>query len=212
MPSLPLYDITKKKVGQIDLNDAVFAGEVKPHLINEAVRAQIAWWYEYRTANSRTRSEVAGTGKKMFKQKGTGQARHGDAKAPIFAGGGKAHGPKPRRVKHKINKKVMKAALCSTLTLNQKEDRLFVIDKMGLAKVSSKAASQFMKTLGLKQALFVNGDETEAEKSFNQSLRNVKAVKLLKPEGVNVFDLLKYKNLVISQSAVLKLSERLTNV
>ncbi len=212
MPSLPLYDIAKKKIGQIDLSDAVFAGEVKPHLINEAVRAQMAWWYEYRTANSRTRSEVAGTGKKMFKQKGTGQARHGDAKAPIFSGGGKAHGPKPRRVKHKINKRVMKAALCSTLTLNQKEDRLFVIDKMSLEKVSSKAASQFMKNLGLKQALVVNGDESEAEKSFNQSLRNVKAVKLLKPEGVNVFDLLKYKNLVISQSAVRKLSERLTNV
>ena len=123
MPSLPLYDIAKKKVGQIDLSDAVFADEVKPHLINDAVRAQIAWWYEFRTANSKTRSEVSGTGKKMFKQKGTGQARHGDAKAPIFAGGGKAHGPKPRRVIHKINKKVMKAALRSTLTLNQKEDR-----------------------------------------------------------------------------------------
>ena len=212
MPSLPLYDIAKKKVGQIDLSDAVFADEVKPHLINDAVRAQIAWWYEFRTANSKTRSEVSGTGKKMFKQKGTGQARHGDAKAPIFAGGGKAHGPKPRRVIHKINKKVMKAALRSTLTLNQKEDRLFVIDKLGLAKTSSKAASQFLKDLGLTVALVVNDNDSDAEKALNQSLRNVKAVKVLKPEGVNVFDLLKFKNLVISQSAVKKLSERLANV
>ncbi len=212
MPSLPLYDIAKKKVGQVELSDAVFAGEVKPHLINDAVRAQMAWWYEYRTANCRTRTEVTGSGKKLFKQKGTGQARHGDARAPIFVGGGKAHGPKPRRVKHKINKKVMKAALCSTLTLNQKEDRLFVIDKLALEKISSKAASEFMKSLGIKKALVVNGDASEAEKSFNQSLQNIKSVKVLRPEGVNVFDLLKYKNLVISQEAVRKLSERLTNV
>lgn len=212
MPSLPLYDIAKKKVGQIDLSDAVFADEVKPHLINDAVRAQIAWWYEFRTSNSKTRSEVSGSRKKMFKQKGTGQARHGIITAPIFVGGGKAHGPKPRRVIHKINKKVMKAALRSTLTLNQKEDRLFVIDELGLKKASSKAASQLMKSLGITQALVVNGNESDAEKAFNQSVRNVKAVKLLKPEGVNVFDLLKYKNLVISQSAVKKLSERLANV
>src|SRR5437764_6779250 len=118
MPSLPIYDINKKKIGNIDLNDAIFAAEIRPHLINEAVRAQIAWRYEYRTANSLTRTEVHGTRKKMFKQKGTGQARHGDAKAPIFVGGGKAHGPKPRRVRHKINKKVMRAALISALSLN----------------------------------------------------------------------------------------------
>src|SRR5215210_2602288 len=115
MPSLPLYDITKKKVGNVDLNDVVFGVEVKLHLLNTAVRAQIAWRYEYRTANSLTRTEVHGTRKKMFKQKGTGQARHGDAKAPIFVGGGKAHGPKPRRVFKKMNKKAMRAALISVL-------------------------------------------------------------------------------------------------
>jgi len=212
MPSLPLYDISKKKVGQVDLNDAIFAGEVKPYLINDAVRAQIAWRYEFRTANSLTRSEVTGSRKKMFKQKGTGQARHGIITAPIFVGGGKAHGPKPRRVKHKINKKVMKAALCSTLTLNQKEDRLFVIDTLALEKVSVKAAAQFMKSLGIDKALVVNGNESEAEKAFNRSFKNLKAVKLISPDGVNVFDLLKFKNLVISQAAVKKLSERLTNV
>ena len=111
MPSLPVYDMNKKKVGNVELNDAIFAGEIRPHLINEAVRTQIARRYEFRTANSKTRTEVHGTRKKMYKQKGTGQARHGDAKAPIFVGGGKAHGPKPRRVVHKMNKKAMRAAL-----------------------------------------------------------------------------------------------------
>ncbi len=212
MPSLPVYDMAKKKVGSVDLNDAVFAGEVKPHLINDAVRAQIAWWYEYRTANSLTRTEVHGTRKKMFKQKGTGQARHGDAKAPIFVGGGKAHGPKPRRVRHKINKKVMKAALISTLTMQQKEDRLFIVDALALKKTSTKSVAAFLKALGVDKALIVNANDAAEEKAFNLSGKNVPGVKLIRPEGVNVFDLLKYRNLVISQKSVEKLTERLSHV
>ena len=212
MPSLPVYDMNKKKVGSIELNDVVFAGEIRPHLINDAVRAQIARRYEFRTANSLTRTEVHGTRKKMYKQKGTGQARHGDAKAPIFAGGGKAHGPKPRRVRHKINKKVARAALISVLTLNQKEDRLIIVDKLELTKPSTKAVAKLFEVLGLKSALVVNAHEGKGEITFNLSGRNVKGVKFLRPEGVNVFDLLKYKNLVISQKAVEKLTERLNHV
>lgn len=212
MPSLPVYDLSKKKVGNIDLHDAVFAAEIRPHLLNDAVRAQIAWKYEWRTANSLTRTEVHGTRKKMFKQKGTGQARHGDAKAPIFVGGGKAHGPKPRRVQHKMNKKAMRAALISALSLNQKEDRLFIIDKMELSKPSSKNIAALLGTFGLDSALVVNSHEGEHEKFFNQSTKNVDKVKFLRPEGINVFDVLKYKNLVISQKAAQKLTERLNHV
>lgn len=212
MPSLPLYDLSKKKVGTVDLSDAVFAGEIKPHLLNDAVRAQIAWWYEWRTANSLTRTEVKATGKKVYKQKGTGQARHGDLKAPIFVGGGKAHGPKPRRVRHKINKKVMRSALVTALSLNQKEDRLFVLDKMELKKPSTKSVGSALDSYGLKKALVVNLASSEEEKNFNLSAKNVKGIKVLRPEGVNVFDLLKYKNLLISQKAAQKLVERLNHV
>jgi len=212
MPSLPVYDMSKKKVGNIDLNDGVFAAEIRPYLINDAVRAQVAWKYEYKTANSLTRSEVHGTGKKMFKQKGTGQARHGDAKAPIFVGGGKAHGPKPRRVRHKINKKVMRSALISVLSLNQKEDRLFIVDKLELTEISTKAVASCLKALGLETALLINANEGTGEKAFNQSARNVQKVKCLRPEGINVFDVLKYRNLVISQKAAQKLTERLSHV
>lgn len=212
MPSLPVYDIAKKKVGNIDLNDAIFAAEIKPHLINEAVRTQIAKRYEFRTANCRTRTEVHGTRKKMFKQKGTGQARHGDAKAPIFVGGGKAHGPRPRRVTHKMNKKAMRLALISVLSQNQKHDRLFIVDKLELKKASSKSVMEQLKAFGLTSACIVNVNDGEGEKSFNQSTRNVSKVKFLRPEGVNVFDVLKYKNLVLSQKAAQKLTERLTNV
>jgi large subunit ribosomal protein L4 len=210
MPSLPVVDINNKKVGSIDLNDAVFAGEIRPHLINDAVRCQIARRYEFRTANSLTRTEVHGTRKKMFKQKGTGQARHGDAKAPTFVGGGKAHGPKPHRARHKINKKVMRAALISVLTLNQKEDRLFVIDKLELGKPNTKTVADMVMSLGLQSALVVNSNEEKGEIAFNVSGRNVNKVKFIRPEGVNVFDLLKFKNLVISSKAVQKLTERLT--
>lgn len=212
MPSLPLYDVSKKKVGNVDLNDVVFAAEVRPHLINDAVRGQIAKRYEYKTANSLTRTEVHGTGKKIYRQKGTGQARHGDSKAPIFVGGGKAHGPRPRRVRHKVNKKVMRAALISCLTLHQKEDRLFVVDKLELDKISTKSVSQCLTAFGLEKALIVNAGDAKGEINFNTSSKNLNGVKFLKPEGVNVFDLLKFKNLVISRKAIDKLTERLNHV
>lgn len=212
MPSLTVYDLSKKKMGSVDLNDAIFAAEVKPHLVNDAVRTQIARRYEWKTANSLTRTEVKASGIKVYKQKGTGQARHGDIKAPIFVGGGKAHGPKPRMVIKKINKKVMKQALISVLTLNQKEDRLFVIDKMEMDKPNSKAISSALKAFGITTALVVNSEEVPKEKNFNISSRNIRAVKFVRPEGVNVFDLLKFKNLVISKKAVQKITERLSHV
>lgn len=212
MPSLPVYDMKKEKVGTIELSDAVFAAEVRPHLLNDAVRAQIAWKHEYKTANSLTRSEVQASGKKIYRQKGTGQARHGDIKAPIFVGGGKAHGPRPRRVIHKINKKAMKGALISALSLNQKQDRLFVVNKLELKKPSTKEAGNCLKVFGLDKALVITSADGDLEKNFVQSVRNVNGVKCLKPEGINVFDLLKFRNLVISKSAIEKLTERLTHV
>lgn len=212
MPSLPLYDLNKKKVGSVDLNDAIFAGEVKPHLINMAVRAQMAWRYENKTANSKTRTEVHGTRKKMYRQKGTGQARHGDKKAPIFVGGGKAHGPKPHQRTHKINKKVMRAALVSALSLHQKEDRLFVVDKLELPKANAKAVATSLKQFSQGATLFVNSGDEAAEKQFNLSAKNLRRVKVLRPEGVNVFDVMKYPNVVLSKKAAEKLTERLTHV
>lgn len=211
MASLPLYDMSKKKIGNIDLNDAIFAAEVKPYLIHDAVRAQVAWHYERKTANCRTRTEVQGTRKKMYRQKGTGQARHGDAKAPIFVGGGKAHGPRPRIVHYKINKKVMRTALISALSMHQKSDRLFVVDKLALDKLSARSVAGLMKAFGLQTALFVNAREDQKEQWFNRSTQNIVGTKHLAPEGINVFDILKFKNLVLSEGAVKKITERLSN-
>lgn len=211
MPSLPVYNLKKEKVGTIDLSDEVFAAEVKPHLLNEAVRTQIAKRYEYRTANSLTRSEVHGTTKKMYKQKGTGQARHGAQTAPIFVGGGKAHGPKPRRVRHSMNKKARRAAAIGALSMVQKDDRLLVIDKLELDKISTKTAFGCLKTLDLKKALFVSTNEGDKESAFSTSLRNIPGVKVISPKGVNVFDLLKYETLVLSQKSAQQLTERFSH-
>ncbi len=208
MVSRPVYDMQKQKVGNIELNDAIFAAEVRSHLIHDAVRAQIAWHYEHRTANSLTRSEVSGTRKKMFRQKGTGQARHGDAKAPIFVGGGKAHGPKPRMVHYKINKKVMRAALISTLSMYQKNDQLLIVNKLSLDKCSTKGVSAVLKSFGIQKALFVNENNDAGQRAFNRGSRNVPCTKVLRPEGLNVFDILKYKNLIISEVAMPKITER----
>ena len=212
MASVPVYDIAKKKVGTVELRDEIFGGVVKAHLLNDAVRAQIAWRYAEKTANSRTRTEVHGTRKKMYKQKGTGQARHGDAKAPIFVGGGKAHGPRPRFVNHKLNKKAKRAALISALSQKHKEDCLFVVDKLEIEKPSAKAVAKCLKSFGFEKALFINSSNEGAAGTFNRSARNVGGIKILRPEGVNVFDLLKHKNLVVSKTAIEQITERLSRV
>ncbi|MBI4404891.1 MAG: 50S ribosomal protein L4 [Deltaproteobacteria bacterium] len=209
MPSLPLYNMSKQKVGSIELNDAIFAAEVRPHLMQESVRAFMAHHYQWKTANSLTRTEVQGSRKKLYRQKGTGQARHGDKKAPIFVGGGKAHGPKPRLIRHKINKQVARGALISALSMNQKEDRLFVIDRLELDKYSTKNVAGCMKAFGCTRALFVTLDGDKPEKFFSRSTVNLEGAKCVRPEALNVFDLLKYKNVILSQKAVEKITERL---
>jgi len=211
MPSVTVYDLDRNKVGTVELIDSVFAADVKPHLINMAVRAQVAKRYAHKVANSMTRTEVQATGKKIYKQKGTGQARHGDIKAPIFVGGGKAHGPRPHVASYKINKKVMRAALLSSLSLHQKEDRVIVVDKMELPKPNTKGISKALSQFGLEKALIVNMKDKPEQVSFNTSAKNIRNVKFVSPEGVNVFDLLKYKHLFISKEAISKLMERLNH-
>lgn len=211
MPSLPLYNMAKKEVGKVTLAESVFGAEVKPHLISDAVRFQVARYYAWKTANCRTRTEVHGTRKKMYKQKGTGQARHGDAKAPIFVGGGKAHGPKPRLVVKKLNKKVRRAALISALSLHQKQDRLFVVESLETEKVSSQSAAKCLKSFGLETALIVSSGDSIGAQNFVKGAKNLPGVKVLKPEGVNVFDILKFKNILVTKSATERITERLTH-
>lgn len=210
MPTLPVYNLNKEKVGTINLSDAIFGTDVHPYLLNEAVRAQIAWRYERKTANAKTRGEVRGTTKKVYRQKGTGQARHGALTAPIFVGGGKSFGPRPHLRTWKLNKKVARSALVSALSQHVKGDTLYVVDRLELEKHSTKQVSKSLtKTFGLKSALVVNPNKADGERVFNRSMRNVPTIKHLEPGGVNVFDVMKFKSLVLSQKAVEQLTERL---
>lgn len=211
MLSVPVYDLKKQKVGSIELSDTIFGVTPKPHLLNEAVRAQVAWKYSRKTAKCRTRTEVTGTRKKMYKQKGTGRARHGDAKASIFVGGGKAHGPVPRIVNHKINRKVMRQALLTALTLSQQGDRLYIVESMSCKKPSTKLAVQFGQAFNATKGVLVNCGDTPEEMAFNLSVKNTEGFKVLKPEGLNVFDILKFQTVFISRKAAEKLSERLNH-
>lgn len=211
MLTVPVYDLKKQKVGNVEFSDDVLGITPNPHLLNIAVRAQAAWKYARRTAQCRTRTEVSGTRKKMYKQKGTGRARHGDAKAPIFVGGGKAHGPVPHIVRYKVNRKVMRGALKTALTLCYQGDRFFVVESLKCSKPNTKLVLDCSKAFKTTMGLFVNGADTAEEKSFNLSVRNALGFKHIRPEGLNVFDILKFQNVFISRKAAEMLSDRFKN-
>ncbi len=209
MPLSTLYNLKKEKVGTINLPDNMFDLQADPFIINYAVRGNIARKYILKTAKAKTRSEVKGTTAKVYRQKGTGRARHGALTAPIFVGGGKAFGPQKRIRSYKTNKKLMSKAILSLLSTYNREERFFIIDKLEFDKCSTKEAVSFLsKVLNLNSALVINDSENEGEKNFNKSISNIAWAKQIPPQKINVFDLLKYKNLVCSSKAADKIMER----
>ncbi|HKK20168.1 MAG TPA: 50S ribosomal protein L4 [candidate division Zixibacteria bacterium] len=201
MAKIAVYDINKNQVSERELADGVFNADVKGYLIHDMVRYQLAARRQG-TADSKTRSEVAGGGKKPYKQKGTGNARQGCIRAPHYVGGGAAFGPNPRNYAFKLNRKVKKAALCSALSVRFKEEKLTVLNVIELEKVSTKGFAEVLKRFDLANTLVVTGN---ANPSLELSARNLPHVKVLRAEGVNVYDLMKYANLVITEEAVSQL-------
>ena len=197
MAKLDVYNLQKKKVGTIDLEDSVFAAEVKEHLFHEVVRAQLAT-RRSGTHSTKTRSEIHGTSAKPFKQKGTGRARQGDVKSPTTRGGGTVFGPKPRDYSYKPPKKVVKAAVRSALSRRMAEERLWVVEDFELAEIKTKALSGICDSFGWSSALLVDGSNDTLQKSA----RNLTSVQFLAKEGLNTYDILRYENLVLSKSAV----------
>lgn len=198
MATIDVYNITKQKVGELELNDAVFNDEVKEYLIHEAVKIQLAN-RRAGTVAVKNRSAVAGSGKKPFKQKGTGQARQGCRRAPQYPGGGVAFGPQPKTYNLSMNKKARKAAMRSALSLLFKESRLTVMDTLALEKISTKSFVGILNQFDINKTLVVIDD---ASSNLELSARNVKDVKVLKSEGLNIFDVMKYKNIIFTQEAV----------
>jgi large subunit ribosomal protein L4 len=205
MATFDVFNMQRQKVGSIDLADEVFGTEVKEHLFYEVVKAQLASKRQG-TAAGKNRSAVSGSTKKIYKQKGTGNARHGSIRAPLFVGGGKAHPPRPRDWAYEPPRRVRAQALTSALSKFGKEGRLVVVERFDLAEVKTK---RLLEALGVlkAQARTLVVDSLENER-LKLSIRNCKDHQFLPPEGLNVYDLLRHDTLILSKDAAKKLEER----
>ena len=205
MATIDVFNMKREKVGSLELSDEVFGAEVREHLFYEVVKAQLASRRQG-TAAAKNRSAVSGSTKKLYKQKGTGRARHGSIRAPIYVGGGRAHPPVPRDWAYRPPRQVRLGALTSALSKFAKEGRLVVVDRIELAEVKTKtlvSALGLLKTV--KKTLVVDAASNE---NLKLSIRNCKDHQFLPPEGVNVYDLLRHDTLVLSKDAVAQLEMR----
>jgi len=201
MAKVAVFDINRKQVSERELADAIFNADVKGYLIHDMVRYQLAARRQG-TADTKGRSEVSGGGRKPYKQKGTGNARQGCIRAPHFVGGGTVFGPTPRDYAFKLNRKVKKAALCSALSVRFKGEKLTVLDALELENISTKGFAALLERFDVENVLVViDGNNPKVE----LSARNLPHVKVLRAEGVNVYDVMKYRNLVLTEGAVSQL-------
>ncbi|MCK5825718.1 MAG: 50S ribosomal protein L4 [Desulfuromusa sp.] len=198
MATVSIYDQDKKQIGERELAEAVFNTEVKEYLLHDMVRYQLAARRQG-SAATKNRSAVAGGGKKPYRQKGTGNARQGTIRAPHYVGGGAAFGPSPRSYSFKLNRKVKKAALCSALSSRFQADKLVVVNDITMDKISSKAFAQLITRFEFEGALIVID---QADAKVELSARNLHNIKVLRADGVNVYDILKYPNLILTDAAV----------
>ncbi len=206
MAKFDVYDLTKKKVGEIELADAVFAGEVNEHLFYEVVKAKLAS-DRSGTHAVKNRSLVSGGGKKPWRQKHTGRARQGSTRASQFVGGGKAMGPQPHSYAYDVPKRVRKAALRSALSLRSKDGKLLIVQEWKPAAPKTSAAAKVLAKLGTKKALVV---DAAANVALARSVRNLDGSDFLPVEGLNVYDVLRHDALVLTAETAKKLEEVLS--
>lgn len=194
-----------EKVSQTDLADTIFNVPVKPNVLHEVVTMQLAS-RRSGSASVKHRSDVKGSGRKLFRQKGTGRARRGDIKAPLLRGGGSVFGPDPRSYAYKVPKKVRRMALKMALSVKLSEDSLVVLDELDFDKIKTKEFIKVMNALNMNNALFITDKKNE---NLELSARNVPGVKVLRIEGLNVYDILKYNSLVLLESSIKSIEGRL---
>lgn len=206
MPTVDVIDARNKKVGQIVLSEAVFGAEVKPHLLHEVVVWQLAQRRQG-TASTKTRVEVRGGGRKPWRQKGTGRARAGTRRSPLWRGGGVTFGPKPRDFSYTLPRKVKKAALRSALSDKLGEGKLTVLKGFDLTQIKTRDFVEVMDNLATSDALVVTA---AADEVLEKSSRNVPQIKVLRAEGLNVYDILKHDRLVLLEEAVAGIEEALS--
>jgi len=200
MATIDVFDIKKNKVGELELSDDVFNTDVKEYLIHEAIKVQLAN-RRAGTVAVKNRAEVSGGGKKPYRQKGTGQARQGCIRAPHFVGGGVAFGPQPKAYSLAMNKKARKAAVKSALSMLYKNNKLSVLDKFNLSDISTKSFVSVLNAFDITKTLIITEDRNS---TLELSSRNVKDVKVVTVERINVFDIVKYNNVILTQDAIRK--------
>ena len=205
MPKVPLRNSRNEQVGEVELNDEIFNVSIKSHLLHEVVNMQLAK-RRSGTASTKGRSEVRGSGRKPWRQKGTGRARAGTRGSPIWRGGGVTFGPKPRDFTPKVNKKIRKQALKMALTSKCNEDQIVVLDNLDLQEIKTKAIVDLMQVFEIASVLVVIPVRNDF---LEKSARNVPHTKVLRSEGLNVYDILKYQNLVVMKDAVPKIEAAL---
>lgn len=206
MSTVNLLNIKNESVGEIELNDDLFNREVKVHILHDVVRMQRA---ARRSGNActKTRVEVSGGGRKPWRQKGTGRARAGSNTSPLWRGGGVAFGPKPRDYSMKINRKVRQQAVAMAMSARFQEGNLIVLNDFTLERIKTKDFVGIMKTLNVGNGLIVID---EASENLVRSSSNVNGFKVLSSEGLNVYDILLHKKLILVQPVIESLEKRLT--
>ncbi len=202
---MEIYNTNKEKVSQVELDKKTFSGEVNPHLLYEVVKMQLAS-RRRGTASTKNRSHVRGGGTKPWRQKGTGRARAGTIRSPLWTGGGVVFGPLPRNYSYSVNKKAKKAALRSALSAKCKENKLFILDNFNLNEIKTKSFVTILGNLAIDDALIID----DANINLEKSARNVLGIKVLRPEGLNVYDILKYDSLIITQPCLEKITKSLS--
>ena len=206
MAKFDVYDLDRNKVSELELADAVFAGEVNENLFYEVVKAKLAS-DRSGTHAVKNRSLVSGGGKKPWKQKHTGRARQGSTRASQWVGGGKAMGPKPRDYGYDVPKKVRKAALRSALALRVRDGKVLIVDRWQPEAPKTATAAGVLARLGVGRALVVDAAENG---TLAKSVRNLAGADFLAAEGLNVYDILKHEALVLTAASAKALEAHLS--
>lgn len=206
MPVVDVYNTAREKVGSVELDDTVFSSEVKEHLFHTVVRYQLALRRAGTHATKR-RAEVSGGGKKPWRQKGTGRARQGSTRAPHWRGGGVVFGPQPRSHAFKLPKSVRRAALKSALSRRLSESALTVLDGLALPEARTRHFKKFMDAFGFESLLVV---VPEADAAVTLASRNIPGVTVLPVVGLNVYDILRHRNIALTTPAIAPIVARLT--
>ena len=205
MAVIDVINSSGKKVSQVDLSDEIFNVPVKKSVLHEVVTMQLAN-RRAGTASTKHRSDITGSGRKLFRQKGTGRARRGNIKSNLLRGGGVAFGPKPKTWGFKVPKKVKKLALKMALSSKFKDDDILILDQFELEKIKTKTFSEIAGNLNMENALIVIDQQNE---NLELSSRNLPEFKVMRSEGLNVYDILKHRTLELLEASVKAIEGRL---